>query len=150
VLRAVPPAGWFALLLLAGWGLERLRPWPIPLASFGWRLATGMALFGAATLLAGTALRLFAARGTSYAPFAQPTSLITSGPYRFSRNPLYVALVATLIGFASLLASFWLLIAAALLLVALDRLVVPSEEAALAAVFGEEWAAYVRRVRRWL
>jgi protein-S-isoprenylcysteine O-methyltransferase Ste14 len=75
---------------------------------------------------------------------------VTSGPFRLSRNPLYVSLVATLAAFGILLDSAWHLPAAALLALALDRFVVREEERRLGELFGEAYAEYRARVRRWL
>lgn len=150
VLGRIPPALWFFALLFAGWGLDRLVPLPIPFPAFAWQLGPALGLFAAAALFAGWAIRLFAVKRTSLLPFSRASALLDTGPFRVSRNPLYVALVATLGAFGLLLASCWLLIAAALLALALDRFVIPPEEAALAEAFGERYAAYARRVRRWL
>lgn len=148
--RRVPPAVWFFAFLLGGWGFDRLLPLPIPFPAFAWQLWPALVLFAAAALFAGSAIRLFAARQTSLLPFSQASALLSSGPFRISRNPLYVSLVVTLVAFGLLLASFWLLISACVLALALDRLVIPAEEAALLEAFGDRYSAYARRVRRWL
>lgn len=150
LLGRVPPAVWFFTLLLGGWGLDRLAPLPIPFPTFAGQLWPALVLFAAAALFAGSAIRLFAAKQTSLLPFSQASTLLDTGPFRVSRNPLYVALVAALFAFGLLLASFWLLLSSALLALALDRFVIRSEESALSRAFGEQYAAYVRRVRRWL
>lgn len=149
-LGRVPPVAWCFAFLLGGWGLDRLVPLPIPFPSFAWQLWPALVLFAAAALFAGSAIRLFAAKQTSLLPFSQASALINTGPFRISRNPLYVALVATLFAFGLLLASFWLLIFAALLAFTLDRFVIRSEESALLKAFGDQYSAYARRVRRWL
>ncbi|MRR12577.1 isoprenylcysteine carboxylmethyltransferase family protein [bacterium] len=149
-LRRIPPAVWFFAFLLGGWGLDRLVPLPIPFPSFAWQLWPALVLFAAAALSAYSAIRLFAAKRTSLLPFSEASTLLDSGPFRVSRNPLYVALVATLVAFGLLLASVWLLLAAALLAVALDRFVIRAEESALSKAFGEQYAEYARRVSRWL
>jgi len=150
LLHRVPPAVWFFACLLGGWGLDHLVPFPIPFPSFAWQLYPALVLFAAAGLFAALAIRRFVAKRTSLLPFSRAAALITSGPFRFSRNPLYVALVATQLAFALLLASFWLVLLGLLLFGALNRFVIPDEETALAAAFGPEYRAYARRVRRWL
>ncbi len=150
LLLRVPPAIWFFVLLLGGWGLDRVVPLLIPFPSFAWQVWPALAIFAAAGAFAGWAIRLFAVRQTSLLPFSQPAALLSTGPFRVSRNPLYVALVATLCAFGLLLASWWLLIAAAILVFVLDRFIIRPEEAALAQAFGPAYAAYARRVRRWL
>lgn len=150
LLRRIPPAIWFFALLFAGWALEQVVPLPIPFPTFAWQIVPAFTLVGAAALFAGAAIHHFAAHRTSLLPFSEATALLTSGPFRLSRNPLYVALVAVLLAFALLLASGWLVLAAGSLFAALDRLVIPDEETKLARAFGDEYTAYARRVRRWL
>lgn len=149
-LGRVPPALWFFALLLCGWGLDRFAPLRIPFPTFAWQLWPALVLFAASAIFAGSAIRLFAVKQTTLLPFSQASALLSTGPFRISRNPLYVALVATLFAFGLLLASFWLLIAASLLALALDWFVIRPEESALSKAFGEQYSTYARRVRRWL
>ncbi len=146
----IPPAVWFFGLLAAAWGLEKGKPLPMELASFEVRLWTAVALFGGAAAFAGWGIVLFQLKKTTIVPFGTAATLVTSGPFRFSRNPLYVSLVATLAAFGVLLGSAWYVLTAALLAVALDRLVIRQEEQRLHELFGREYADYVARVRRWL
>lgn len=150
VLRRVPPAVWFFALLGAAWGLEGRRALPLGDVPFGVRLAGAVALFAAAGALAAWSIVLFRAKRTTVVPFGTASALVTSGPFRLSRNPLYVSLVATLVAFGVLLGSAWYLLAAGLLAVALDRLVIREEERRLGELFGETYADYRARVRRWL
>lgn len=150
LLGRVPPAAWFFALLLGGWGLDRLAPLPIPFPSVAWQLCPALILFVAAALFAASAVGRFFAQDTSLLPFSQASALLTTGPFRLSRNPLYVSLVATLLAFGLLLASVWFVLLAFVLLGALNRFVIPGEEAALLRTFGPAYTAYSRRVRRWL
>jgi protein-S-isoprenylcysteine O-methyltransferase Ste14 len=81
---------------------------------------------------------------------AKPTSVVTSGPYAFSRNPMYVAWTAIYLAVALLLDSGWLLILLPALLVLTHFLVVRREEQSLEAHFGREYRDYRHRVRRYL
>jgi protein-S-isoprenylcysteine O-methyltransferase Ste14 len=92
---------------------------------------------------------LIAGKGT-LAPWDPPRSLVTTGLYRYSRNPMYVAVTAMLLGWAACfrLTSLWLYAAAVAL--AFAARVVLFEEPWLARTFGDEWDAYRRRVRRWI
>lgn len=146
----IPPALWFFGWLLAGWGLDRAWPLSIPYPSLAWQLLPALGLFAAATLFAVWAIALFRAQRTTILPFGRATSLLDRGPFRWSRNPLYVALVATLAAFGLLLASCWVLAAAVALWIALDRWVIPEEEERMAELFGESYVRYAARVRRWL
>jgi protein-S-isoprenylcysteine O-methyltransferase Ste14 len=76
--------------------------------------------------------------------------LVTSGPYRFSRNPMYVGLSALYLGLALLFNVAWPLALFPVVVMALFRLVIRREERYLAEAFGETYALYAQRVRRWL
>lgn len=88
-------------------------------------------------------------RGTP-APFDPPRRLVTSGPYRFVRNPMYIGAGLALAGAALYYASLPLAVYAALFLLATHLLVIGYEEPALRRTFGEEYETYCRSVRRWL
>lgn len=139
----------FLACLIAGWGLGLLHPLAtgLPEAPRCWTaggvlvLAPGLGTWGLLT---------FRRAGTTHEPNGQAMALLTTGPFRFSRNPLYLALTAFLAGFGLMLDSAWVLMGAPVLALLLDRLVIPREEARLGAQFGEAYQAYLRRVRRWL
>jgi protein-S-isoprenylcysteine O-methyltransferase Ste14 len=106
--------------------------------------------------LIGTALLLWCVRdffvvgrGT-LAPWAPPERLVSIGPYRLSRNPMYVAVLIILIGWATMFASRTLWLYAALIAIAFHLRVVVGEEPWLARTHGSEWVAYRARVPRWL
>lgn len=90
-----------------------------------------------------------AGKGT-LAPWSPPQRLVTSGPYARSRNPMYVAVSAVLMGWAVWYASTTLLLYALGVMIAFHLRVVLYEEPRLLAVFGEAWTSYGHRVRRWL
>ncbi len=89
-------------------------------------------------------------RQTPIKPGLCPTRLVTTGPFRFTRNPLYLALLLVLAAIAIIKNSMWLVLGTGALLLLLDRYIVIREEAAIANAFGAEYSAYVARVRRWL
>lgn len=91
---------------------------------------------------------VIAGRGTP-APFDPPRRLVASGPYRFVRNPMYLGAVLALGGAGIYYASAWLIGYALAFLGATHLFVRGYEEPALRASFGEEYAAYCRRTRRW-
>jgi len=88
-------------------------------------------------------------RGTP-APFDPPRRLVVRGPYRFVRNPMYLAAALALGGAALVYGSWWLLAYTGLFLLATHLFVVGYEEPALRRTFGGEYATYCGRVRRWL
>ena len=107
-------------------------------------------------LVVGTILLLWcvrdfyvAGRGT-LAPWAPPKHLVTVGLYRFSRNPMYIAVVLILVGWALAVYSLGLWIYAVCIAIAFHVRVVTYEEPWLASTHGPEWDAYRARVPRWL
>ena len=91
-----------------------------------------------------------AAHRTSILPGGATTAVLQSGPFRVSRNPLYVGLVALDAGLALLAGSFWALVFVPVGIVALLWGAIWPEERYLAGKFGDDYAAYQARVRRWL
>jgi len=88
--------------------------------------------------------------GTPVDPYEAPTALVTEGPFRYTRNPAYVALTLTYTGLALLIGVLWSLLLLPVVLVAVDRGVIQREEHYLEAHFGSGYQEYRRRVRRWL
>ena len=146
----LPPPLLFFIVLLVGAGLDHFWPWPFLLARFVLQVSLGGCFFLGAVVLGGWALSTLRRRKTS-PDFGQAvTALVQEGPYRFSRNPLYLALVSVLSGFAIALDSVWVGIGVPLLILGLDRLVIIREEGFLRMRFGPEYERYRMRVRRWL
>lgn len=83
-------------------------------------------------------------------PFHIPSTLVTTGPYRYSRNPIYLGVVLILLGFAIAFVSITVLICAITVFTFFWRFFVRWEEKKLEEAFGEEYLAYKTRVRRWL
>jgi protein-S-isoprenylcysteine O-methyltransferase Ste14 len=134
--------------LLVGWLVTVFSGDPADLGE--WRVPLGWALVLFFVGWNGWSLWLFARHRTGLLP-GQPTeALIEEGPFRFSRNPLYVGLLALYLGLALLAPTFWGLVlcpaAAALLLWGAIR----PEERFLHQRFGVPYDDYTRRVRRWL
>jgi protein-S-isoprenylcysteine O-methyltransferase Ste14 len=93
---------------------------------------------------------IFARHGTTILPHRAAAHLATDGPFRWSRNPIYVSHVAVVAGLALLLASPFTLLLTPLLAFGLQKLAIEPEERHLLAQFGEEYRAYMARTRRWL
>ena len=98
----------------------------------------------------GWALWLMARHRTALLPGGATTTILDRGPFRVSRNPLYLGLIAFDIGLALLWPSFWALLSVPVGIAALWWGAILPEERYLSAKFGEEYEAYRRRVRRWL
>ena len=138
----------FAAFFIIGYVTDRAFPSGIGLSSI--RYGVGGVLIGLSIVLAGWALAHFA-RAKTHVDVRKPaTSLVTGGPYRLSRNPMYLALSLLYAGFC---VALLLPLTLALLLpclVVLYRGVIRREEAYLDRKFGEAYRNYRSRVRRWL
>jgi protein-S-isoprenylcysteine O-methyltransferase Ste14 len=110
----------------------------------------GAVLIGLSVALGFWAVALFRRAGTGVVPFSEATTLVIRGPYRFTRNPMYLAMAGILVGTAIWLGSVtpWLVLPAFMALIA-ERFIAP-EEAMLERVFGESYVRYRAAVRRWL
>lgn len=146
-LRIRPPilAG---LYLLTALGLHFLLP--------GTRIVysphpfLGIAILGAGVFLTGWALRLFKQKGTTHNPHGMPTTLVTAGPFRFSRNPMYVGVSLVLSGIAIFVGTTPLFLAPVAFFVTMNAVFIPREEKVLERIFGQAYIDYKNRVRRWL
>ena len=144
-LMRVPVPWVFVLAYLAGVAVERI--WP---SNLGARLSVGAVTFALGAVVAGWGLVTFHKAGTTTVPGRASASLVTWGPYRFSRNPMYVGLSLAYVGEALLLRQAWPLALLPLVVAYVNWVVIPVEEAKLTEVFGEEYLSYRARTRRWL
>jgi protein-S-isoprenylcysteine O-methyltransferase Ste14 len=144
------PVPWLHILAyLIGYVVQRINPirWP---GSLELDLALGLLLIALGTVLAFSAQAIFRKRGTTTVPFEKPSSLVTSGPYGFTRNPMYVGLALVYLGVAATRGEVWPVIVLPLLLAYVNFVVIPVEEGRLYDVFGEKYQRYTENVRRWL
>lgn len=145
--RVPPPAIYIAGFLI-GVALELAFPiggLPFPLALLGGLVAGALWL-----ALDGTAMMLFQRARTSMVPMKPTTALVTSGPYRITRNPMYLGMAFLYAGLALALGVIWALAVLPLVLLTVDRIVIAREERYLELRFGDQYRDYKRRVRRWL
>jgi protein-S-isoprenylcysteine O-methyltransferase Ste14 len=123
--------------------------WPLPIFSGAafWpglalvALAVGLLIWGRQTLVTG---------GTNVDPSLPSTAVVTSGPYRFSRNPLYMGLAVVYLGLTLALDTWWGIILLALVLIVMHRGVIQREERYLERKFGDGYRQYRAAVRRYL
>lgn len=87
---------------------------------------------------------------TSIQPFKSPKVFVTSGPFGFTRNPVYLGMAIILFGIAWSMGSVTPFVFPVLFVVFLDRLIIPDEERELEKVFSGEYRAYKKKVRRWI
>jgi protein-S-isoprenylcysteine O-methyltransferase Ste14 len=144
------PVPWvYVLGFLIGVGFQLAVPIPPTTASVAVVVSdAGGIVFVAGAILAGWGWWIFHRVRTTTVPGEASRVLVTSGPYRFTRNPMYVGLTLGYIGEAGLLVLVWPILVLALVLVYVNWFVIPVEEAGLQAFDG--YAAYRARVRRWL
>jgi protein-S-isoprenylcysteine O-methyltransferase Ste14 len=113
-------------------------------------LEAGLVLIGIGLLIDIWAMIVLWRARTTILPNAPPSALVTRGPYRFSRNPIYVGNTIALAGLGLALRWGWLLLLLPVTVTAVSWLAVSREETFLERKFGEEWRSYARRVRRWI
>ena len=148
VKRAIYPQVWLLLGLIAIFALNELYP----LSRF-----TGLPaqLVGGAIIVVGLVLLvvangLFVRAGTDIIPFRNVSTLVTGGVYRYTRNPMYLGMVAVLLGCAITVgAASALLVPLVFAVIIQARFIVP-EEQMLRSAFPEQYPAYCQRVRRWM
>jgi protein-S-isoprenylcysteine O-methyltransferase Ste14 len=148
--RFPPPLIPLATILLGGL-FDRF--WPIDLGfvrSAPIRYGIGGLVMTCALTLASWAIAHFRQSGQDEKPWTTTTAIVGAGPYRFTRNPMYLAMVLLCIGAAVLLSNWWILALTPVCAFALWWFAIRPEEAYLENKFGENYRAYKRRVRRWL
>ena len=149
--RVFPPAVPL-LTILIGAGLSWL--WPIHL---GFELPTparywigGAIVVGAVLCLGFWAVMLFHRTGQDANPWKPTPEIVARGPYRITRNPMYLGMVLVCVGVAVILNDVWILVLTPICAWLLQRFAIRPEEAYLERKFGDSYLAYMRRVRRWL
>lgn len=144
----IPPPLFYAAAVVGGWALNRRIPLPVSSALPARALAWIFVLMWAA--LTAASIGLFRRSRTSLIPVRPATTLVISGPYRVTRNPMYVALAFLTIGLALFINSWWPIMLLVPTLVLVQRFVIVREENYLRRRFADEYDAYRKQVRRWL
>jgi protein-S-isoprenylcysteine O-methyltransferase Ste14 len=146
--RKIIPPIWLTLALVTMWLLHRF----FPIMEFGgrWRFYTGGLLAVGGILIAATSAGAFRKAGTSVIPFERSTALVTGGFYRYTRNPMYLGMVLLLLGIALMLGSVSAFLPIAVFIGIIQSRFIVGEERFLESIFGEQYLAYKRQVRRWL
>jgi len=123
--------------------------WPMPLVPSAIGTPVGVACTLTAVALFVYAVRTFKAAGTPVPGNLPTTTIVRTGPYRFSRNPIYLAFSLLQLGIALWVNSLWLVATLVAAVAVMSLVVIPREERYLAARFPSEYSAYRSSVRRW-
>jgi protein-S-isoprenylcysteine O-methyltransferase Ste14 len=144
---APPPLIYLAGLAI-GFGLDAI----LPSASLPSSLALplGIVLLGAGLALAGWFVAALRRGGTAVDPYRPTTAIVTSGPYRVSRNPGYLGMTLAYAGIAVISGALWALAPLLVVLALVDRGVIAREERYLERKFGSEYRRYKAQTRRWI
>ena len=116
----------------------------------GTAIATGLAFIAIGFVLAAFSARAFRLAGTDVVPGRPSTALVTYGPYKITRNPIYIGFILVYFGLAIIMTSVWILLLLIPVFVILQRGVVVPEEEYLERRFGATYRRYKARVPRWL
>lgn len=136
--------------LVIGWILER-RVRALPLIGDPDLVSTlGVLLIALGLALTAWGMLTFRAARTAIIPMRGASRLVNSGPYRFTRNPMYTGFTLMYVGAAAMMYSAWPLLALPIVVALLVRLVIEREERYLQDAFGADYSDYRARVRRWL
>ena len=144
----IPPPVLVLVHVIAALLLDGLFPFPAIMP--GPVLWLGILLVLAGLSIGFMGVRQLAAEHTTLDPHRPVSTLVTDGPYRFSRNPIYLGFTFILIGLPLALGTYWGLILSPLFVLLIGYLVIQHEESYLGRRFGEMYAAYKNQVRRWV
>jgi protein-S-isoprenylcysteine O-methyltransferase Ste14 len=144
----IPPPLFYLAGFLVGVALELAFPIDRPPLA----ITLAVTLIGAVAWLAldGAAMLHFRRAETSMVPFNPTTALVTSGPYRITRNPMYLGMASLYVAVALASGVIWALAFLPVVITLVDRLVIAREEPYLERRFGQSYRDYKARVHRWL
>lgn len=145
----VPPPLIYLLTFGLGWLVQREAPRPI-LTAWGEARWTGAVLIVTWMLLTAWTMTCFRRYRTSVVPVRPTSALIVKGPFRLTRNPLYLGMMLLYAGMAFWLDALWPLLLLLPLIVVIQGYAIAREERYLERRFGAEYVDYCRRVRRWI
>jgi len=124
--------------------------WPLHLFPNLWVRLGSVVVVVSSGVLAMAANKTMKRAGTNVLPNRPALTIVSSGPFRFTRNPIYVANAVVYLGLALILNTLWPIFLFVPMLIVLDWGIIRREERYLEAKFGETYLDYKRRVRRWL
>ncbi|MEO7192819.1 MAG: isoprenylcysteine carboxylmethyltransferase family protein [Vicinamibacterales bacterium] len=146
-----PPPFVFAAGWLIAWLLNRWIPFQLDVDGPSLpQQAVGLTFIVGGLMVMAWAIQTFARAHTAVVPTAPATMLVRTGPFRFTRNPMYVGITAAYVGLAILVNVAWPFVVLPAVLIALLLVVIRREERHLQHMFPGEYPQYCSRVRRWL
>jgi protein-S-isoprenylcysteine O-methyltransferase Ste14 len=146
----IPPPIIAVLIAFAMWGISLITPLLEVSKTYRSPLAIAIAVVGGALAIAGNIS--FRQAKTTVNPLKpeSASSLVNSGIYRLTRNPMYLGMLTVLVAWSVFLSSIWSLFGLPAFFFYIDRFQIAPEEKALTRLFGTDYAAYQTKVRRWI
>jgi protein-S-isoprenylcysteine O-methyltransferase Ste14 len=146
----IPPPIVAVLIALAMWGISLITPLLEVFITYRMIIAMAIAIFGGALIISSNIS--FHQVKTTVNPLKpeSASSLVSSGVYRFTRNPMYLGVLVVLIAWAIFLSSPWALFGLLAFFLYIDRFQISPEEKALSKLFGSDYTTYQNQVRRWI
>lgn len=146
-----PPPLLLLLCIAAGAIVDHFKPFPM-IRNFDFvpRIATCVGLLLVAAAIVFTAIRQFVAHHEHPSPYKPTNAIMSSGIYRFTRNPIYVGFMVVVLAASVGINNWWVLLSIVPLFLLLQFGVVLPEEKYLSGKFGAPYDDYRRQVRRWL
>ncbi len=137
------------LYLVIAWIVDYVLSSPAVI-SIGYRFWLSLVIVGGGVWLSYRTVKLFERAGTTHKLSGESTALVIEGPFRWSRNPLYLGLTLIVLGIAIYGGSVPFLLVPVVFFLTLNFGFVPWEEGRLETTFGDPYRAYLQEVRRWL
>jgi len=148
---SVPPTCIFAAAFALGAWWDARRDWPIHAGSFAeWLAIAGVVSVTFGIILFAAGMTTFARARTGILLQRPATQVVMTGPYRWSRNPMYVGFAAIYAGACLLMNMVWPLLLLPAVIIAINRLVIAREERYMRKTFAAAYLTYSQRVPRWL
>lgn len=147
-MKILPPVIAFSLMITTGlldWALSATRVVPLTMGAGAAAIFIAMGMF-----LLIWPISSFNKKETTHMPFGTPSALVVSGPYQYTRNPMYVALTLIQAGISLFIGRPVSLLAAPLFFVIMNFRQIPYEEKLLTELFGDEYLEFCKNVRRWI
>ena len=145
--KLLPPTYFFFCLIIAIALHFLLQVKQIIISPYNWLGFLFLIIGGVLNIWAD---QIFKKSQTTIKPGEKPTTFIKTGPYKFSRNPMYLGVALLLIGIGFILGSVTSFLGFILFIILIEVIFIPEEEKNLQAQFGEEYEAYKQKVRKWI